>query len=559
MKRKRTIDSPDGASHASSSSTPSRRRVTRSDARDQAIMFRHYFKDPVNMNALLKPPQATLAADQVATDDTDECDVSEPEYQGLDPSGSLIDTNRVFLALNHLHLNLRDQAKVVYHDKEFLSIEKEKGVFKSLALELRRTQPMLRGVTGHSLRYMYQNLVQKRRELQLFVWPTGKEETPWIRTKISDMALDLTLLNDEIRDSEALLEKLKKAEHILGGTDPEPVETRVSDAAADATTVAKSRRNKQPEPTQPEATVAVEVAVEGPTVGVDQPTETLQPPVPPIVTPVAARSSRSPATTTRSSNAPSTTTARSPKAPSTTTTRSSKAPPTTTTRSSDAPSTTTTRSSDVPSTTTTRSSDAPSTTTTRSSNAPSTTTTRSSNASPATTTRSSNAPPATTTRSSNAPPVTTTRSSKAPSTTTTRSSKTPSANTVVTSKPPSPKEVSNVTQPAAPSSEARLAQADKPEALGDISTSVKTMERTLLGVASNVSSIQAAIGGRTATRKEAALEERVKALEETVKDMKRSMEVVLTSLSAQTQQVERTQKLAEVFTETQRSILKQLS
>ncbi|KAK3807306.1 MAG: hypothetical protein J3Q66DRAFT_392614 [Benniella sp.] len=206
MSKKRTLDSTGDAALAPAGLT-SRRRVTRANVYDQVEEFRQFFKDPPNADALDRgdstPDAAGVASSMV-----------KGQFRGLRFLENHTNASRIYLAVQFLRDHLQDPTQPPYDFTFFFGTPKESGVFWYLAKELEKKVPMLKGVTGFALRYMYVQIVERRRELETFlktVITTRMKATgePWVSTRLSEMAWDLVLAEDAMR---ARQEQRKTAE-----------------------------------------------------------------------------------------------------------------------------------------------------------------------------------------------------------------------------------------------------------------------------------------------------------------------------------------------------------
>ncbi|KAI8349608.1 hypothetical protein B0O80DRAFT_459923 [Mortierella sp. GBAus27b] len=181
---------------------------------------------------------------------TDEEEVEEPssrsrsQYRRLQFNGRNTNMTRIFLAVQFLEKNLRSRARP--EDTKFrFKMTKEAGSFRALARDLELEEPRLKGVTGYALHSVYERMVEKRRELEAFLSTATGD--PWAPTKMSDMAWNLVLLDEDVR----LRDQRQAAEREGIIAEAEAKENR---AIVRATTTIGPRKNKagtDPDPSHP--------------------------------------------------------------------------------------------------------------------------------------------------------------------------------------------------------------------------------------------------------------------------------------------------------------------
>ncbi|KAF9941238.1 hypothetical protein BGZ65_004386 [Modicella reniformis] len=131
----------------------------------------------------------------------------EPEAESAAPStrsrsygGVQFNPNnrsRIFRATLFLRDTLRDKAQPDNDNVKF-SMARDGSDFRGLAEDLALAQPALRGITGPALHSVYKNLVSVRRQLDAYLSYATAE--PWEHTKMSDMALELREIDDDINE-----------------------------------------------------------------------------------------------------------------------------------------------------------------------------------------------------------------------------------------------------------------------------------------------------------------------------------------------------------------------
>ena len=128
-------------------------------------------------------------------DDQVVASTSKSQFRGLQFHDSK-NASRIYLAVRFLRDHLRDRAQLD-DDNFHFSTASDGGDFKHLIVDLEQEVPMLKGVTAYALRSMYAEIVDKRRELEEFLRTATGD--PWASTRLSDMAWDLVLMDDEMR------------------------------------------------------------------------------------------------------------------------------------------------------------------------------------------------------------------------------------------------------------------------------------------------------------------------------------------------------------------------
>ncbi|KAG0245651.1 hypothetical protein BGX31_006812 [Mortierella sp. GBA43] len=203
---------------------------------------------PVSATATITGTATEEAA--VDIEGTDEEEVEEPssrsrsQYRRLQFNGRNTNMTRIFLAVQFLEKNLRSRARP--EDTKFrFKMTKEAGSFRALARDLELEEPRLKGVTGYALHSVYERMVEKRRELEAFLSTATGD--PWAPTKMSDMAWNLVLLDEDVR----LRDQRQAAEREGIIAEAEAKENR---AIVRATTTIGPRKNKagtDPDPSHP--------------------------------------------------------------------------------------------------------------------------------------------------------------------------------------------------------------------------------------------------------------------------------------------------------------------
>ncbi|KAG0219172.1 hypothetical protein B0O80DRAFT_429785 [Mortierella sp. GBAus27b] len=191
--RKRKLDSTTTAAAAAASLNGSappavRRRLTKLT---QAEEFSLFFRDPPNLDDLHQ------VRDGHGEDDLGTGSLEDAQYSGLEFNGSDANTRRIYVAVNHLKHHMWDWARLDNDEFEF-DMSAEGAGFKAMAEELERKKPLLKGVSGSALCTMYEELVQKHRELANLVTRTG-EGNQWTSTRLSKMSWDLVMMDAMIQ------------------------------------------------------------------------------------------------------------------------------------------------------------------------------------------------------------------------------------------------------------------------------------------------------------------------------------------------------------------------
>ncbi|KAK3823211.1 MAG: hypothetical protein J3Q66DRAFT_397674 [Benniella sp.] len=205
MKRKRTVEALEGSAIPEASASASRRRATKTGPLyAQVEEFRQFFKDPPDADtlavALARHAEDKQEEEQQQTASSE----IKGQYQGLQFNGDEVNTLRIFIAVWFLRKHLHDQLQLDIDKAPFSTTKEDGGDFNALAMSIEKKIPEMKGITGLALQSMYVEIVQKRRDLEELLETEAVDL--WIPTRLSDMALDLVLV-EKIYD----LQKINKA------------------------------------------------------------------------------------------------------------------------------------------------------------------------------------------------------------------------------------------------------------------------------------------------------------------------------------------------------------
>ncbi|KAF9128485.1 hypothetical protein BGW39_005018 [Mortierella sp. 14UC] len=150
------------------------------------------------------------------------------KYRKLTFTSKRINQHRIFLAALFLQNRLRTMARLSDPDFVFkISVRPGNQLFESLTEELElkytkhhqqlptstassssaamaTTTSLFKGVTGQSLLGLYSMLLFKARELETFQSSLAAQTDPWTPTRLSNIAMDLLLLDRELRQREKM-------------------------------------------------------------------------------------------------------------------------------------------------------------------------------------------------------------------------------------------------------------------------------------------------------------------------------------------------------------------